>query len=251
MSRFYPNFPVDPFIGYRNLPDPMSPGTPMVLPKQLQWPEFMTPTASLADGYGALGGSDNQPSRTINGRGGYAYKQYADGSIRIVSHGGTYLRPNSGAAWEAITKEIGPYAPPTGVGPDPIAAIINAFRSQGKEAGRATAIAAAVQYGPGVVDASQTYLQGRADDAPAIQRRLAGYKVRYAQATGKQKERIGYQIAILEQRLISLNTNPNEQAVADLPEQPGDANKNPKWLPYLTIGLGGAGLLAALYGLSK
>ena len=101
------------------------------------------------------------------------------------------------------------------------------------------------------MDASQTYLQGRADDAPAIQRRLAGYKVRYAQASGKQKERIGYQIAILEQRLTSLNTNPNEQAVADLPEQPGDANKNPKWLPYLTIGLGGAGLLAALYGLSK
>jgi len=246
VSRFWPDQPVDPFVGYRNLPTPTSPGSPMVLPKQLRWPGFVNPCPALSDGYGAQGGDGTQPSRTVRGHAGYVYTQYADGGIRIISHGDTYLRPNSGAAWEAITNEIGPF--PSGVGSDPISAIINAFKTQGKAAGTTTAVTAAVQYGPGVVDAAKTYIQGRGDDVPALQRRLAGYNARYAQATGKQKERLGYQIAILEQRLAALKVNPTAQAVADLPEQPGDGTKLPSWLPYAALGIAAAGLLVTLAG---
>jgi hypothetical protein len=250
---------VDPFIGYRNLPTPMSPGTPMVLPKALQWPEFArNPTPSLGEGYGGPSyGADTRASRVVKGTGNvYVYRQYSDGAIRIISKAGqahnVYLKPNSGAPWEAITRDIGAY--PVG-GRNPIADIVNAFRSGGKQAGTVTAVNASVLYGPGIVDAAKTYLDGRADDVPALQRRLAYYRTYHAQASGQRKERLGFQIKMLETRLDALRVDPTEQAVADDPAQPGDtqkkADKIPKWLPYAALGIGAAGLFITLYARTR
>ena len=142
MSRFWPDQPVDPFVGYRNLPTPMSAGSLMVLPKQLRWPGFVNPTPHLGDGYGALGADSSLPSRVVQGPGrgtGYVYRQYSDGGVLIVSLDAdpvnTYLRPNSGAAWESITRQIGAYG--SGVGADPISSIIAAFRGHGGQRRRA------------------------------------------------------------------------------------------------------------------
>lgn len=252
MGRYWPNQPVDPFVGWKATDWKLGPGHPVVLPKALRWPEFMRQTPNVMDGYGysdSVYGSETRSSRVVQGQGGYVYQQFEDGAIRIVSaqgsSSGVYLRPGSGAAWDAITREIGPY--PSG-SQDPIAAIVSAFRVGGRRAGTATAIDAAVAHGPGVVDAAQTYLQGRGDDVATLQRRLANYKAQYAKASGKRQERLGYQIAILEQRLARLAANPTEQAVADLPDQPGDTSKLPRWLPYAALGIAAAGLLTTLAG---
>ena len=55
----------------------------------------------------------NVGARDVKGRGGYVYRQYADGTIILLkspkSGAGQVLRPRSGDAWERITNEIGTF----------------------------------------------------------------------------------------------------------------------------------------------
>ncbi len=49
-------------------------------------------------------------SRVVEGAGGYTYEQHPDGSVRILAGPtGVGSQLESGAAWEAITAEIGPH----------------------------------------------------------------------------------------------------------------------------------------------
>ena len=69
---------------------------------------FSSPTYlnnSYGAAYGAYGGS-----RDVSGAGGYKYRQYDDGRIKILSGpSGVGSTLSSGSAWNAITNEIGPY----------------------------------------------------------------------------------------------------------------------------------------------
>lgn len=62
----------------------------------------------LVTEYGAYG--DYGASRDVSGAGGYKYRQYDDGRIKILSGAsGVGSTLSSGSAWNAITAEIGPY----------------------------------------------------------------------------------------------------------------------------------------------
>ncbi len=63
-----------------------------------------------------VGASTAPASRVIEGAGGYRYEQYADGTIVIRSGPGVTapVKLTSGRAFQAVTREIGPYpTPPT------------------------------------------------------------------------------------------------------------------------------------------
>ena len=62
----------------------------------------------LVTDYGAYG--DYGASRDVSGAGGYTYRQYDDGRIKITA-GPTSVGKtvSSGSAWQAITAQIGPY----------------------------------------------------------------------------------------------------------------------------------------------
>ena len=63
----------------------------------------------LENSYGAAYG-DYGASRDVSGRGGYTYRQYDDGRIKILSGAsGVGKTFSSGGPWRAITDEIGPY----------------------------------------------------------------------------------------------------------------------------------------------
>ena len=59
----------------------------------------------LGNAYGAYGAY-----RDVSGAGGYKYRQYDDGRIKILAGaGGVGTELRSGSSWNAITAEIGPY----------------------------------------------------------------------------------------------------------------------------------------------
>jgi hypothetical protein len=245
----------DPWVGIRAGSDPWYPGRALTAPLKAgtvqERPQSAQASAqgsglpelgSLVAGYS--GAAPGTPYREIEGSGGYLYRQYQDGSILVIRQGSrrvnVYLTPNSGGPWTAITREIGPYP-----AADPVSQIITAFQTGGRSRGLAVAAAASLEHGPGVVDAAKTYLQGRGDSAAGLRRRLAAKIRAYNSASGQRKQRLYYEIRILQARIAQLDGSPQQAAVADQPEQPGDTGKIPRWASILGISIGVASFLLA------
>lgn len=104
-------------------------------PEQQSAPQQAGEKAAQGAVAGAAGSKADSSPRTVNGSGGYAYEQHADGKLFIVGtpqgSGRAEVKPGS-KAYEAIQKEIGPHPatlqtadraapaePPTGPPADP------------------------------------------------------------------------------------------------------------------------------------